>query len=176
MARQAGRWHGAPAGGARSPLPPLQCRLHCSHTDRAPFPTPALPQGLGPPFRFPASTHNEAGTPTFFTWQNASSPRHLQRASSHTFHLFNFTVSVETAALGPQAEGPLPSLGPQHSSRCPRRPERRLRGCGGSVQPGPILPSPHALPRASRCPDPAEGAHVQEKHSRLQLGRLLQVN
>ena len=95
---------------------------------------------------------------------------HLQRASSHTFHLFNFTVSVETAALGPQAEGPLPSLGPQHSSRCPRRPERRLRGCRGSVQPGPAPPSPRALPRASRCPDPAEGAQAQEEHSRLQLG------
>ena len=106
----------------------------------------------------------------FMGLQRVSSPRHLQRASSHTFHLFNFTVSVETAALGPQAEGPLPSLGPQHSSRCPRRPERRLRGCRGSVQPGPAPPSPRALPRASRCPDPAEGAQAQEEHSRLQLG------
>lgn len=59
---QAGRGH---------PLPPLQ-RMLTATTQTEPLHQARTLSGSQATVQFPASTHKEAGIPTFFTWQNGS--------------------------------------------------------------------------------------------------------
>lgn len=147
------------------PCHPLHRSLHPSHANRAPSPKPALPQGLGPLFKFPASTHNEGGIPAFFTWQNETSPRHPRWAAPHILHLFNFIVSVETAALHPQAEGLLPSPCPQHSTQCPGLQECRPRGCRGLCTAGPGPPKPICPLQGLTMPGTQQKVHTRMRNT-----------